>query len=71
VQAVPELLGVESVAADGVVLRLLVRTRPGAQFRLQRGLREAVKLALDGAGIEVLPPPAREHDRGDGGPMTP
>jgi small-conductance mechanosensitive channel len=59
VLAAPELLGVESVAPDGVVLRLLVRTNPGAQFRLQRALREAIKGALDDAGVDVLPPPAR------------
>ncbi len=59
VLAAPELLGVESVGADGVVLRLLVRTGPGAQFRLQRALREAIKGALDAAGVDVLPPPVR------------
>ena len=60
VLAAPEVLGVESVAPDGVVLRLLVRTTPGAQFRLQRALREAIKDALDAAGVDVLPPPPRE-----------
>jgi moderate conductance mechanosensitive channel len=59
VLAAPELLGVESVSADAVVLRLLVKTTPGAQFRLQRALREAIKDALDAAGVDVLPPPAR------------
>jgi len=59
VLAAPELLGVEAVSADGVVLRLLVRTTPGAQFRLQRALREAIKSALDHAGVDVLPPPGR------------
>jgi small-conductance mechanosensitive channel len=70
VLAAPELLGVESVSADAVVLRLLVKTTPGAQFRLQRALREAIKDALDHAGVDVLPPPARvapagPEDRGD------
>jgi small conductance mechanosensitive channel len=49
----PELLGVESVGADGVTLRLTVKTAPGAQFRLQRALREAIKEGLATAGIEV------------------
>ena len=54
----PEILGVESVCADGVTLRLLVKTGPGAQFRLQRALREAVKLAIDHAGVAgPLPTP--------------
>jgi small conductance mechanosensitive channel len=59
VLAAPELLGVESVAPDGVTLRLLVKTNPGLQYRLQRALREAIKLGLDAAGVEVRPPPAR------------
>ena len=68
VLAAPELLGVESVSADGVALRLLVKTTPGAQFRLQRALREAIKGALDRAGVDVLPPPARvAPDAADGG----
>jgi moderate conductance mechanosensitive channel len=49
----PQILGLESVAADGLTLRLLVKTGPGAQFRLQRALREAVKLALDREGVQV------------------
>jgi moderate conductance mechanosensitive channel len=56
----PEVLGVEAVSADGVTLRLLVKTEPGAQFRLQRALREAIKDGLDTAGVDVLPVPPRE-----------
>ncbi len=59
VLAAPELLGVEAAGLEGVTLRLLVKTNPGAQYRLQRGLREQVKRALDDAGIDVRPPPAR------------
>jgi small conductance mechanosensitive channel len=55
----PHLLGVESVSAEGVAVRLVVKTSPGAQFRLQRALREAIKVALDRAGIDVLPTPPR------------
>jgi small-conductance mechanosensitive channel len=60
----PELLGVESITATGVTLRLRIKTRPGAQYRIQRGLREAIKQALDDDGIAlaqaapVPPPPA-------------
>jgi moderate conductance mechanosensitive channel len=50
----PELLGVESITAEGVTLRLRIKTRPGAQFAIQRTLREAIKDALDAAGV---PPP--------------
>ena len=59
VLATPELLGVEEVRPEGVRLRLLVKTNPGMQFRLQRALREAIKAALDDAGVEVFPPAAR------------
>ena len=55
--AAPEILGVESVSADSVTLRLVVKTAPGAQFRLQRALREAIKRGLDEADIEVAPAP--------------
>ena len=50
----PQILGLESVsAAEGLTLRMLVKTGPGAQFRLQRALREAIKLALDHEGVQV------------------
>jgi small conductance mechanosensitive channel len=60
----PELLGVESITATGVTLRLRIKTNPGAQYRIQRVLREALKQALDEEGIAlaqaapVPPPPA-------------
>jgi len=54
----PEVLGVESVGAEGVTLRAQVRTPPGAQLRLARALRVAVKQDLDAVGI-VSPPPYR------------
>lgn len=57
VLAAPEILGVESVSPENVTLRVLVKTDPGAQFRLQRALREAIKLGLDDAEIEVAPAP--------------
>jgi small-conductance mechanosensitive channel len=52
----PELLGVESASGDGVLLRMTVKTTPGAQFRLQRALRLAVKQAFDEADIPAPPP---------------
>jgi small conductance mechanosensitive channel len=59
----PELLGVESITAEGVTERVRIKTRPGAQFSIQRALREAIKQALDEAGVPpprppVVPPPA-------------
>ncbi len=49
----PQLLGVEALGADGITIRVTVKTQPGAQWALQRALREAIKAALDGAGIEI------------------
>ncbi len=52
----PQLLGVESASGDGVLLRMIIKTTPGAQFRLQRSLRQSVKQAFDDAGIPGPPP---------------
>ncbi len=49
----PEVLGVEALAADGITMRLIVKTTPGSQWALQRALREAFKASLDSAGIEI------------------
>ena len=49
----PELLGVEALGIDGITIRVTVRTQPGRQWALQRALREAIKAALDSAGIEI------------------
>jgi small-conductance mechanosensitive channel len=49
----PKLLGVEALGADGITIRLTVKTVPGAQWGLQRALREELKSALDEAGIEI------------------
>ncbi len=52
----PVFLGVESAASEGVLLRLTVKTTPGAQFELQRALLLAIKGAFDEAGIPRPPP---------------
>ena len=49
----PDVLGIESLSADGVVIRVVVRTRPQEQAGVERALRARVKLALDDAGISV------------------
>jgi small conductance mechanosensitive channel len=49
----PQLLGVEALGADGITIRVTVKVKPGAQWALQRALREALKAALDDAGIEI------------------
>ncbi|MFF8773143.1 mechanosensitive ion channel family protein [Kitasatospora sp. NPDC015120] len=48
-----KVLGVESVAADSVVLRIEARTAPGKSLSVARALRQRVKQVLDEAGIKV------------------
>jgi small conductance mechanosensitive channel len=49
----PEVLGVEMLGADGITVRMHVKTTPGVQWRLQRELRERIKKRLDREGIEI------------------
>ena len=49
----PIVLGVESLGADGITLRLTVKVEPGTQWTLQRALREHVKTVFDAAAIEI------------------
>ena len=58
VLAKPRVLGVESVKADGVTIRLVVKSSPGRQWALQRALREGIKRSLDAGGIAHLMPPS-------------
>jgi len=48
----PQVLGVERVsAAEGITMRLTVKTRPGRQWAVQRTLRGKVMEAFEDAGI--------------------
>ncbi len=49
----PEVWGVERLGADGVTIRLVVRTDPAEQWIVGRELRLRIKEALDEAGIEI------------------
>jgi moderate conductance mechanosensitive channel len=52
VLAPPEVLGVERVsAAEGIMLRLTVKVRPGRQWAVQRSLRARIVGAFEDAGI--------------------
>jgi small conductance mechanosensitive channel len=55
----PVVLGVESVTADAVTLRLTVKVRAGQQWSLQRALLAAIKAAFDQAGIPAPYPTGR------------
>nr|WP_272918999.1 mechanosensitive ion channel family protein [Streptomyces sp. SID4985] len=49
----PSVWGVQSLDADGVVVRLAVKTVPLQQWGVTRELRRRVKEALDAAGIDI------------------
>jgi small-conductance mechanosensitive channel len=61
----PTVLGVEALAADGITMRMIVKTTPGSQWALQRELREALKVSFDAAGIEIPFPQRTVWVRGD------
>ncbi|WP_082376248.1 mechanosensitive ion channel family protein [Nocardiopsis sp. NRRL B-16309] len=49
----PTVWGVQSLDADGVVVRLAAKTVPLEQWGVTRELRRRVKAALDSSGIEI------------------
>lgn len=49
----PTVLGVETLGADGITLRLTVKVEPGTQWALQRAIREHVKTVFDRERIEI------------------
>ncbi|MEU6814523.1 mechanosensitive ion channel family protein [Streptomyces sp. NPDC046860] len=49
----PSVWGVQSLDADGVVVRIAVKTVPLQQWSVTRELRRRVKDALDAAGIDI------------------
>jgi small conductance mechanosensitive channel len=49
----PELWGVEQLGANGVMLRLVVKTTPSQQWSVSRELRERIKVAFEEEGIEI------------------
>jgi small conductance mechanosensitive channel len=74
----PEVWGVESLAADSVVLRLVVKTLPLKQWNVARELRLRIKARFDAEGIEIPfpqrslwvrdgPPADQDGDQGAGG----
>jgi small-conductance mechanosensitive channel len=49
----PDVTGIEDLTSEAVTLRLSVRTQPAMQWAVARDLREAVRAALDEAGIPL------------------
>ncbi|MBI5527502.1 MAG: mechanosensitive ion channel family protein [Deltaproteobacteria bacterium] len=57
----PEVLGVESFGDHAVVLRLVMKTAPLAQWAVAREYRKRLKAAFDRAGIEIPYPQRVVH----------
>jgi small conductance mechanosensitive channel len=49
----PQIWGVESLSGDAVVIRLVVKTRPGTKDDVARELRARLKSALDELGVAL------------------
>ena len=54
-----EVWGVEDLGGDGALIRLVIKTAPGQQYKLLRELRLVVKQAFDEAGIQLAVPTAQ------------
>jgi small conductance mechanosensitive channel len=56
----PNVVGVESISAGAITIRIVAKTVANEQFGLQREMRERIKRALDAAGVRspqpVMPP---------------
>ncbi|MFO7691200.1 MAG: mechanosensitive ion channel [Cryobacterium sp.] len=51
----PEIWGLESISAEALVTRLVVKTRVAAKWDFARDLRLHLKKALDGVGVSLTP----------------
>jgi small-conductance mechanosensitive channel len=49
----PEIWGIESISAEAIVIRLVVKTRAGSKDDVARELRARLKSALDALGIKL------------------
>jgi small conductance mechanosensitive channel len=66
----PEVWGVENLGADGIAIRLVVKTRPLEQWKTARELRRRLKRAFDEVGIEIPFPQRTIWHRADGGKVS-
>ncbi|WLT32187.1 mechanosensitive ion channel family protein [Geothrix sp. PMB-07] len=61
-----EVKGIETLGANGFVIRTLTKTAPGAQWEVARELRRRILLAFREAGIEIPYAQRVVHHRGEG-----
>ncbi|HEY9557060.1 MAG TPA: mechanosensitive ion channel family protein [Acidimicrobiales bacterium] len=66
----PEIWGVEAVAVTGIVIRLVIKTKPAEQWAMMRELRKRLKDAFDAEGIEIPMPQSTVWVHRDAGSST-
>ncbi len=66
----PELWGVQQFGANEVVLRLVMKTRPASQWKVNREFRRRIKYAFDAEGIEIPFPQRTVWLRDEGVPAA-
>jgi small conductance mechanosensitive channel len=49
----PAVWGVQALSADAVVMRMVVKTQPGKQFKVARATREIIKKTMDEHNVEI------------------
>ncbi|MFZ5623807.1 MAG: mechanosensitive ion channel family protein [Gemmatimonadota bacterium] len=64
---VPEVLGVESLGDSAVIIRVVIRTPPGAQWESAREFRRRILKRLEAEGIEIPFPQRMVHHKYVGG----
>jgi small conductance mechanosensitive channel len=62
----PEVWGVEDLGADGMSIRLVVKTKPLSQWKIGRELRARIKKEFEAEGIEIPFPQRTVWHRGEG-----
>lgn len=67
----PEVLGIEEIGADRILIRVVVKTTPSAQWKIARELRARIKRSFNDNGILLPPPIAIGSFRDGSGPVTP
>ncbi|NIK79284.1 small conductance mechanosensitive channel [Paenibacillus castaneae] len=63
----PEVLGVQSIAATGVTVRVIAECRPNTHHAVSRKLNIEIKKALDASGIEIPYPRIVTYQRNEKG----
>jgi small conductance mechanosensitive channel len=61
----PEIWAPDEIDTDGILLKVLIKTRPMEQWRVGRTLRSRIKSAFDAEGIRVatmLPDPSSAQE---------